>query len=312
MFGQDERRFAQVRSVAGLILLTLVLAAGVGYWLYGPYFRLRDVQVSGTTLVNPESVRAWVEHDIHRLRWLILPGDHSILLSTSSLSTRLRSAITKRLSVEKVEVEIRDRHQLAIHITEREPLFVWKSGESTATIDRNGIIIGVVKDGDQSDIPTVIDQTNLPIPTDQQIVQSEVINSFTTLEEERQKSGLAVEHYVLPHPTCVKKEEPVVLTNSSLDTNQASNTNSVEQETNTNVSANVNSSVPVIVTCDTPEARLASAEVWMKLKDGPTVYFDRYTDIRQAYSSVVRALQDPKNYQAGYIDARFSGRLFIK
>ena len=298
-------------------MLVIVLASGIGYWLYGPIFRISSVTVSGTKLVDPNSVHAWVERYLQKPQWLIIPGDQSAVLSTTTIGNELHQAINQRLSVETVTVKKVNRHELAVTIIERQALFVWQSGSALATIDRNGIIIGPVESDQHPDLPQVVDETGLPIDTDSSVVKPEVISAMESIQGEAKNNNLDVDHLIVPHPQCT--ETPEANTNANLNASEQSNSNA---STNTNVNAgneniqvngNVNQGIPIpsIIICDTIEARSESQEVWMQLKGGPKVYFDRHENIAHAMQAVAQLLEDPKNRTASYIDARFEERIYI-
>lgn len=319
MFISSGERLAALRSIAVWTLSTVAIGAAIGAWAYGPYFHISSVTVDGTKVVRSESVRAWVEHDIHRLRWLIIPQDHSILLSTKSLSGRLHYEINKRLSVESVTVTTPDRHSLAVTIVERQAVLVWASGDQRTTLDKHGVVIGPLTLTESAPYPLVEDQTKLPTPTDATIASPDLVKGFTTLSEEAKNIGLTVDRFILPVPRCVLSNAN---SNANIPVTNSENTNSVNANiknsnlngnSNSNQNGNTNSGVDLTIgTCQNATARLNASDIWLQVSKGPVIYFDRHQDLRQAMDAVRRAYEDPKNRTVRYIDARFPGRLYIQ
>jgi hypothetical protein len=316
MFESNAARLATIRSVAAWTIATVAIGGVIGAWMYGPYFTITNVQVDGTTVVRPDTVKAWVEHDIHRLRWFVLPQDHSVLLSTSQLSNRLHAAINKRLSVEMVTVTIPDRHSLHINIIERQAMLVWKSGEQRVTVDRHGVVIGPVDATAATNLPVVEDQTLLPTATDDAMLSPEVVKGFTTLDELARSIGLTVDRYILPIPRCVVAPEPSTTNANTNSGTQNSNTEkNSTNSTNTTSAKNTNEKSGVemtIDTCQNATARFNASDMWLQVSKGPVIYFDRHNDLHQAMDAVRRALEDTKNRTARYIDARFPGRIYVQ
>lgn len=320
MFISSGERLAALRSIVVWSLSTVAIGAAIGAWAYGPYFHISNVTVDGTKVVRGESVRTWVEHDIHRLRWLVVPQDHSILLSTKSLSRRLHDQINKRLSVESVTVTTPDRHSLAVTIVERQAVVVWASGDQRTTLDKHGVVIGPLTPTESAPYPLVEDQTKLPTPTDATIASPDLVKGFTTLSEEAKNIGLTVDRFILPVPRCVLSNTNTSTPPANTNTDELQNTNQINTKnsslnTNTlsNQNGNSNSGVDLTIgTCQNATARLNASDIWLQVSKGPVIYFDRHQDLRQAMDAVRRAYEDPKNRTVRYIDARFPGRLYIQ
>ena len=75
---------------------------------------------------------------------------------------------------------------------------------------------------------------------------------------------------------------------------------------------NANKAVNESVPCDIEALRLQRPEIDVKIKDGPLVKFDRYTDLKQAVSTLQRVIAEKEATGAQIIDIRFQERVYIK
>lgn len=313
---------AELRNFRWRIIgITLgIMALGLlAYAVYGPWFVVRNITISGTREINPVSLKRVAEQEVDRWRWGILPQRNLWLLSRRSLSNALEKKIRERVSVEEVRVVKKNRHDMEIVVVERSPVALWKTDLAQGTVDRTGIIINTVST--QLNLPTIIDQGNKSWKIGQQVLTEPVMQGFTILNETFVSLGIPVEYYQIPVPTC--PTEIIQPTN----TNQSNLTEGTNPDNNGNVSqtnasdtnsavttVNDNTNQPTVVrtNCDIVALAKASQEIHVKLKDGPLVLFDRHQDLKLAVQTVKRLLADKANAGATYIDIRFQERVYIK
>jgi hypothetical protein len=96
--------------------------------------------------------------------------------------------------------------------------------------------------------------------------------------------------------------------NSNVNKNTRVNSN-VNNNGNIN---NANNAVNEAVPCDIEALQLQRPEIDVKIKDGPLVKFDRYTDLNQAVSTLQRVIAEKEATGAQIIDIRFQERVYIK
>lgn len=319
MFSEPSELQAFRWRIVGITAGILAVVA-LGYAVYGPWFAVRTVTVTGTRELNPASVKEVTMTELERWRWGIIPQKNLWLLSRKHLSVFLQNKIRERLSIEEVNVIKRNRHDLEIAIVERTPLAVWKTDQGQATIDRGGVIINSIAVGSSS-LPIILDEGNKPWKIDQQVLTEPVMKGFLTLHQTFTALAFAVESYRIPVPTCPS----IVVEPEISNTNQA-NTNSEVDEVNVNGQTttrntnedfdevNTNTQGPTVVQTDCDKTALAKAsqEIHVKLKDGPLVLFDRHQDLQLAVETVKRLLAEQANAGATYIDIRFQERVYIK
>lgn len=307
-----------------MITLGLLTIGLLGYAVYGPWFTVRNIFVSGTHEINPASLKQVTAAELKQWRWGIIPQENLWLLSRQHVSSILFNKIRQRLSIEQVKVIKRNRHDLEIAVVERTPIAVWKTNQSQGSIDRTGVIINTL--ADTGGLPIILDQGNKSWSVDQQVLTEPVMKAFITLHDAFTTLGFTVENYQIPVPTCpTKVVDPGDQNTNSTKTSENTNSNSsissninekvVINNVNTSpTNGNTNISGPIVVQteCDVAALAKASQEIHVKLKDGPLVLFDRHQDLKLAVETVKRLLTDQVNAGATYIDIRFQERVYIK
>ncbi len=318
---------SELDSFRGRILWSAVsiLALGVlAYAVYGPWFSVRTVTISGTRELNPVSVQAVTERYLDLWRAGLVPNRNLWLLSRRALSDALAKKIQTRLSIEEVRIVKKNRHDLEVVIIERSPVALWTSGDSRGTIDRTGVIITTVND--LAGLPTIVDSGLKPFSVGDQVLTEPVMVGWKILNDAFVGSAIEIEQYRIPVPTCptkiitpevprninqaVEQNPPI----SGLNLNSGEPTTVNTNATNTNAEVNTNSQDPIVVQtdCDTAALAKASQEIHAKLKDGPLVLFDRHQNLELAVRTVKRLISDSANSGATYIDIRFQERVYIK
>lgn len=315
-----------------LSVTAVILFLGVAvYAMYGPWFSVRTVTVTGTREVSAASVKAAAEHYLDEWRYGFLPNKNLWLLSRRYLAEKLETRIRERISIEEVRIHKKNRHDLEIVVVERTPVAVWVSGDSRGTVDRTGVLISV--EVGETVLPKIVDSGIRPFSSGQQVLTEPVMNGWKILNDAFAASTLVVEEYRIPVPTCPTKiitpeEQEQAITNSAIEsqTNSQRNQNSSEPveilnkntaiplNGNLNGNENINAVKPLVVQteCDIAALSKASQEIHVKLQDGPLVLFDRHQDLALAVRTVQRLVSEKSNAGATYIDIRFQERVYIK
>lgn len=294
----------QVYQWTGLTLGVLV----VGWLIYGPWFAVRSIEVSGTRLITPNSVTRVTDDYLDRRRWLLLPNRTLWILSAHGLTSYLEHQIQQRISVERVLVEKQSPHSLHIVIDERTPVAQWTDGHAFGTIDRQGKIIELHPSA-VTGLPIIRDENAQAFTVDTSVVKQEVMSSVVQLAGYLQQAHFEVTEYLIPVPVC---PTPVAIT---APTNTSTNINTNVSATHTNVNAvtNTNSNLSGnSVACDVTALRYASQEIHVQLKDGPRVLFDRHEDLGQAVQALQRVLSEHSGATYKTVDVRFGERVYVQ
>lgn len=318
----EQQRLARFRLIViSSTLGVLALIAGA-VAAYGPWFRIQNVRVTGTVLVDPASVKSVAEQYLRGQRWLILPKRTLWILSGRNLAGILQKKIQAKLSVERVTVSKRYFHDLLITVTERQAVFRWSNGSQTGTVDRQGIIIGPSTASDQP-LAQINDDAKKSFGVDTKIIKPEVIAAMVQLQSILRQNGFQDVSYNIPEPVCpipVPEAPSTGFVNGNSNAN-ASTVNSQNSQANASVNNNANAAntngmvnaSPVTLPCDPEALRMSSQEIHVQFKDGPAVYFDRHENLVKAVNTLKRLFtSDPTTRKARYIDVRFAERVFVQ
>lgn len=314
----DEREWSLFRTKVftwtGVSLAILAL----GYAIYGPLLRITSVTITGTRLIQPESLKRVTEAYLDERRWLVFPKRTLWLLSSHGLEQHLESSIRRRISIEGVTVTKQRPHGITVTVAERTPVATWTNGVSFGSIDRQGKIIELRTDADAT-LPKITDENGQTFTTDSSVVKQVVIGAVVALAGYMRQANITVDTYLIPKPVC---PEPVVVvdtntntgaTNANLNINNSKPTNS---STNTNITIingnRTTNTSPQTNPCDVQDLRYSSQEVHAKLQNGPRVLFDRHGDIQQAVAALQRVLSERSDKQYTSIDVRFGDRVYVK
>ncbi len=285
--------------------------AVIGVLLYGPWLQIRDVQVTGTRLIQPQSVRAVAWYYLNHKSWGIWPRNTIVTFSSSAMGRHIQDKIHQRISVERVTAQ-RVGRTVTVNVSERTAVFLWDNSQSLSTIDRQGVIIDLQP---AADLPliTIHDKTQKAVTVDTHAVDSEVIQTALSIVQQLKERQIDIMALSLPNITC--PTQPIIETSNTntevpeeIPTNSASNSN-----TNTSINSNTPSLQPRLTpACDAAGLAYRNPEVHVQLKTGPVAYFDRHQNIVTAAAALQRVLQEPENRTATYIDLRFGNRVYIQ
>ncbi len=297
---------SRVFTYTGLTFLLIAL----GYVLYGPWFSIRTIPITGTRLLDPASVERVTRAYLKEQRWLILPQRTLWTLSTKQLKKILQQKINERISIEDIAIVKKYPHTLAIKITERTPVAIWTNGPQFGSIDKQGKIIEIRTQLDTA-LPTIHDVNGNMFAVDSSVVKQDVITAIKTIAGEMKQANITVSEYLIPVPSCLQTLPPSIDANAnSSSTTQPSliNTNSSSQAKTTNISE-----PPALSpACDLMTLRFNSHEIHAQLPEGPKVFFDRQGDLHSAVQALKRVLSERQNKVYTTIDVRFGERVYIQ
>lgn len=307
--------WAQWRQRILLILAGLIMLGSLGTVVYGPWLRVDAIDIKGTVAIQPQSLKTVTQTLLDQRRWLIAPNRNLWLLSSGWLAKQLRAEITRRLSIEGVEVAKNYPHGLTVTVHERTPAWRWQSGSQLAIVDRRGMVMSLTDAG--QGLPLVVDDAAPILVIDQPVVKAEVSTAMLQLPSLLSRAQMKYTNFVIPAPTCPVIAAPAPTTSFQSNTNQIDNTNQTTPLVNavTNANANISTTNTEVTTppCDLGALHQASQEIHVQLDHGPAVYFDRHQDLSQAVTALDLILRRP-NASAihSYIDLRFLPRVYTK
>jgi len=294
-------------------ILTIIMTA-VTIVLNGPMTRITSVQVTGNVFVTTDSVTELASYLLEQ-RWLgIFPQRQVAFFREGAFAQAIERRIGERIAVKNVNADITGK-TVTVTINERLPVAIWApAGSASGWLDGSGRIVSIGPPPPNLVLPTVNDLTARSIRVGEDVVDAGVVTAITTLND-----ALRSEQYVdfifeMPVPTCIPNipEEEEVVSNTNTSSNSNRNTNRTNANANSNRNANTNTRIEPEVTCDLAQLLKQRPEVDVRLKEGPLVRFDRYTNLSQAVSALTRLMAEEKTAQAKSIDLRFPERAYIQ
>lgn len=310
--------------VVGYTALALTVTA-IGFLIYGPWFSVETVSVSGTRLIDPKSIEQSAKKYLDGQRWLVLPNRTIWILSSRGLAQHLEKQIRQRISIDQVTVEKTIPHHLKIVIAERTPVATWTNGTVFGSVDKNGKIIEMQTSPD-TNLPLVRDENAQIFTVDSSVVKQVVIAGLHELAGQLKTANIQVNEFLIPIPVCPAPIIPATDSNTNSATNSSStninsnlaniNSNVVTNSssaTNTTLLQNVNQGIQVAPVCDREALRYASQEIHVRLaEDGPRVLFDRHSNLKQAVQALQRVLSERTSKPYSSIDVRFGDRVYVQ
>lgn len=290
-----------------------LMCGAIGYAAYGPTFAITTVNVRGTQVIDPASIRSVTEQYLRGYDAWFIPRRTLWTLNGQGLVTTLTKAIQARISIERVTVSKRAPHTIDIAVTERVPVATWSDGTNYGTLDRQGVIIDLRTDR-RPGLPLIEDENKLTFGVDTSVVKREVVAFVQALQGSLTTAHIDVDRFIIPVPTC-----PVTVPATNVNTGQpATNANTsvaapTTNSTNTDL-VNRPSTIqtPPESSCDLRSLKYSSQEIHVQLTKGPRILFDRQNNMQQAVDALQRVLAQPNSGAYTSIDVRFGDRVYVK
>lgn len=173
------RRRRRGRGIGKVVLLLGLVLGGVGFlgWLvYGPKFRLSEIEIVGTTTLDSAALQEAVQEELGRYVFG-LPRNHQWLFSEDRLSQQL----LHDFPLQAVTVEPQQK-RLTVTVVEDVLVIALRSGEAIAFLDRGGKVLRLADPLEMVAVearlgeitPTAEEQGTLPVlPTTLPIIRTD-------------------------------------------------------------------------------------------------------------------------------------------
>lgn len=103
--------------------------------IYSSLFKVKEIEVQGTEMINPEEIRSLATGDINRMKLLIFPGRNLIFIN----SGKIEKEISAKYSLNKLEIS-KGWQKLNILVEEKTAYLIVNNGKSYYFIDAGGTI----------------------------------------------------------------------------------------------------------------------------------------------------------------------------
>jgi len=164
-------------KTSGLIVGSFLLIIGVSYTLFcTPYFRARELAISGLELLNPDEVSIRASQALGGPKWRLWQGN--FWLATSSSFCRPLSDY----NLINCRLKKQWPNKLTLIIKEEPAIAIWQENGWNYLVDRLGRIIKqeIIGENKPKNYPIIINQSSVSLINDKQIEVSQGIWSIVT------------------------------------------------------------------------------------------------------------------------------------
>jgi hypothetical protein len=121
-------------KIMTLVCLLLIFLFGtIGAIIYGPWFKIRNVNISGLSTVPETEVKSTVDAKLGTKRIYFLPNNHRWLFDSQELQVELQ----ERFQFSTCDVVVQDR-TLSISVQEKISAIAWQTGDRYYLLGLNG------------------------------------------------------------------------------------------------------------------------------------------------------------------------------
>ncbi|MBI4101274.1 hypothetical protein HY441_02265 [Candidatus Microgenomates bacterium] len=160
--GSRRRRGRNLRIA--LAVLTLLTAAGL-FWFGG---LVSQVEVSASQ--HSEAIEQAIEQKFAALPW----RRHLFWVSTDQLEQELAAQLSDKIAQISISKDWWSR-KLAINVEDRAAVVRWQTAGVSYGLDQKGVITGGVSGGERTDLPLVIDSSNLAVSAGQAVSSAQFV-----------------------------------------------------------------------------------------------------------------------------------------
>lgn len=124
-----------LRNKISMIALPLVCAAWAGVLIFHPYFRIRTIDVIGTSNINPATLQESAATALGRMRWRIIPHNNFFLFDRARLETVLKT----KFPIESIAITRTFPDTIHLTVAERLAFVILDNGEQYTLVDEEGL-----------------------------------------------------------------------------------------------------------------------------------------------------------------------------
>lgn len=114
-------------------ILTAIFLAYV--IVYSSLFKVKEVEVIGADMIDPQEIKTIVEADINRLKLLVFPGRNLIFINKG----RIKGAISSKYSLNKLEID-KAWQKITVKLEEKPAYLIANNGKSYFFLDASGTL----------------------------------------------------------------------------------------------------------------------------------------------------------------------------
>jgi len=163
-----------------ILLLLAIVALIIYFFFYSNYFMIEKSQIQGTVLTSKKQIDSLVKQEIKsEANILFFPSNQLEEKIEDNFSLILQATVQKGIP-----------DTIRVLVEERKPVLIWQTANKNFFIDQRGIAFTAKKDyqkitGEKYDyLPTVDDQSDLPVEIGQKVAAKDWINFISELDKQ--------------------------------------------------------------------------------------------------------------------------------
>lgn len=181
---QEKKEFYPSKIWKILLLFIVIFLVLIILFFFSPLFKIKNIEISST---NGE-INSFFSN---------FKGKNLFLVDTSKTKSDIKNKYPEILDV---QISKGIPNVLRVKVTERQLKMIWVSGGKKYYVDENGLVF-IEGDTQISNLPSVIDNKNLPVEILKPVVISSFVNFITEIPGKLTGSDLIVDHYEVNETT---------------------------------------------------------------------------------------------------------------
>jgi len=171
------------------ILFLVIIAAGAFFYFifYSSYFSIKNIKISGLEKINESEIRDIINAQINSRRIFIFKQSNIFIFD----EILIKNKIDSKYALNFLKVEKGLPGNLNFEIQEKTPIIIWKTGDKYYFVDKDGIIIREILEGESWDSETdrpeskmavVFDENNENVAIKETILTVETVQAVAKLQ----------------------------------------------------------------------------------------------------------------------------------
>ena len=172
-------------------LATIIIIVLVAWW---QLFHVNTVKIQGNTTLSTKQVTTMVQAELNKS----LGRQNLTSLDTVSLS---KAILADNYQLKSADVVRAWPHGLVVHVSERQPSLIWKTGDRAYLLDADGSIISPIS-LTATKLPVITDSSNLPVKVGDKVVPPRFVSFCAQLVSTMsQATGVGITGLTVPDTT---------------------------------------------------------------------------------------------------------------
>lgn len=166
-----------------ILFLVIIAAGGFFYFIfYSSYFSIKNIKISGLEKINESEIRDIINAQINSRRIFIFKQSNIFIFDENLIKNK----IDGKYALNFLKVEKGLPGNLNFEIQEKTPIIIWKTGDKYYSVDKDGIIIREIPEGEsqnneidqpESKMAVVFDENNEDVTIKETVLTIEAVQA---------------------------------------------------------------------------------------------------------------------------------------